>query len=66
MVRTERNLVSAVAEEMAAGLACALSRWMADIEHVLDSDLSPQAKLSLIGSIVNCCKQPAGAAEATG
>jgi len=63
MLSAEKELVEAVAQELAAGIDGAVGGWMADIEDVLDSHLSDSAKLSAIQSIVNVCKRDISAAR---
>jgi hypothetical protein len=47
----ERAFIDLIAEEMASGVHAAVRRWMAEIEQVIDSNLSDGAKLQRIRAI---------------
>jgi len=47
----EREFIHLIANEMASGVHAAVRRWMAEVEQVLDSNLSDRAKLLRIRQI---------------
>jgi hypothetical protein len=47
----EREFIDLIAGEMAGGVHAAVRRWMGEIEQVLDSNLSDEAKLQRIRAI---------------
>jgi hypothetical protein len=54
-----RVLIEAVANEMAAGIECALQFWMTQIESVLeDPGLTTLGRLNAVREIVNKYRQP--------
>ena len=47
----EREFIDLIAGEMTSGVHAAVRRWMGEIEQVLDSNLSDEAKLQRIRAV---------------